>query len=183
MHNKGVLEMANGIFKYAVYYFKEAADIKEALLGPKHNSVLETLEQLAIAMYGMGAYDQSHATLRSIHSRSHSRVLAARTWNAIACLHFQKGEYDFALKCAERAVILHKEKEVMQTIALANQGYMQLIGDIKEGRKTLKVADEVRVILLFLQSHARLVNLCSSPSISRGGSGPTTKSLKACVTI
>lgn len=142
MHNKGVLEMANGIFKYAVYYFKEAADIKEALLGPKHNSVLETLEQLAIAMYGMGAYDQSHATLRSIHSRSHSRVLAARTWNAIACLHFQKGEYDFALKCAERAVILHEEKEVMQTIALANQGYMQLIGDIKEGRKTLKVADE-----------------------------------------
>lgn len=143
MHNKAVLEMVNGIFKYAVYYFKEAADIKEVLLGSKHNSVIETLEQLAVAMYGMEAYDQCHATLRCIHARSNSRVLATRIWNGIACLHFQKGEYEFAVKCARRAMVRKGKDEVAPTIAMANHGYMQLAQGIAAGRETLIVADDV----------------------------------------
>mmetsp|Transcript_16765 Transcript_16765/g.27825 ORF Transcript_16765/g.27825 Transcript_16765/m.27825 type:complete len:169 (+) Transcript_16765:721-1227(+) len=142
MHNKAVLEMVNGIFKHAVYYFKESADIKEALLGSKHNSVIETMEQLAIGMYGMEAYDPCHATLRSIHSRSISRSLAARTWNAIALVHFQKGEYDFAFKCANRATVKHDETELSATIALANLGYMQITQGIPEGRAILESAEE-----------------------------------------
>jgi tetratricopeptide (TPR) repeat protein len=143
MHNKAVLEMVNGIFKYAVYYFKEAADIKETLLGKKHNSVIETMEQLAVAMYGMEAYDQCHSTLRSIHSRCTSRALAARTWNAIAVVHFQKGEYDFAFKCAKRATIKYEESELSATIARANLGYMQISRGEPEGKATLESAGEV----------------------------------------
>lgn len=140
MHNKAVLEMVNGIFKYAVYYFKEAADIKEALLGSRHKSVLETLEQLAIAMYGMEAYDQSHATLRCIYARSSSRILGTRIWNGIACLHFQKGDYDFAIQCATRATARRDDDEVAPRIALANLGYMQLARGLEEGRITLNRA-------------------------------------------
>lgn len=146
MHNKAVLEMVNGIFKYAVYYFKEAADIKEALLGSRHNSVLESLEQLAIAMYGLEIYDQSYATLRSIHARSSSRFLATRIWNGIACLHFQKGEYEFAIQCATRATARRDKDEVAPKIALANLGYMQLARGLEDGRITLKAADAVSAL-------------------------------------
>ena len=146
MHNKAVLEMVNGIFKYAVYYFKEAADIKEALLGSRHKSVLETLEQLAIAMYGMEAYDQSHATLRCIYARSSSRILGTRIWNGIACLHFQKGDYDFAIQCATRATARRDDDEVAPRIALANLGYMQLARGLEQGRITLNRADEVSAL-------------------------------------
>jgi tetratricopeptide (TPR) repeat protein len=143
MHNKAVLEMVNGIFKYAVNYFKEAADIKEALLGKKHTSVIETMEQLAVAMYGMEAYDQCHSTLRSIHSRCNSRAFEARTWNAIAVVHFQKGEHDFAFECARHATIKYEESEWSATIALANLGYIQLSRGEAEGKATLESAEEV----------------------------------------
>lgn len=146
MHNKAVLEMVNGIFKHGVYYFKEAVDIKEALLGPSHKSVLETYEQLAIAMYGLGAYEECHSILRTIHSRSESKALVARTWNAIACLHFQKGDMKFAFKCVSRAVVMHESSvaaDLASTIALANKGYMQMAADLEEGRETLQEADEV----------------------------------------
>lgn len=135
--------MVNGIFKYAAYYFKESSDIKEAVLGSKHNSVIETMEQLAIAMYGLGAYAPCHATLRSIHSRSNSRALAARTWNAIAIVHFQKGEFDFAFKCAQRATVKNDQSELSATIAMANLGYMQMAQKMPEGQKTLAAAEEV----------------------------------------
>ena len=143
MHNKAVLEMVNGIFKHAIYYFKEAADIKEAFLGPKHKSVLETLEQLAVAMYGAELYNQSLATFRYIHARSTSHALATRIWNGIACIHFRRGKHDFAFQCAIRASARQGEDEVAPRIALANHGYMQLSRGKREGRATLKAADTV----------------------------------------
>jgi hypothetical protein len=186
MHNKAVLEMVNGIFKYAVYYFKEAADIKEVLLGSKHNSVIETLEQLAVAMYGMEAYDQSHATLRCIHARSSSRVLATRIWNGIACLHFQKGEYDFAFKCVRRAMVGNDEGEVAPTIAMANHGYMQLAQGIAAGRETLIAADDVSADCQQFPSRTTSPSTLQltflSFSNSRNGLAPTMKSFRVSAT-
>lgn len=144
MHSKGVLEMINGVFKYAVYYFKEAADIKESLFGPKHSSTLESMEQLAIALYGFGYYAESHATLRTIHIRSKSRVLAARIWNSLACLHFQKGDAVFALKCSERGIQL-EASELMTTISMANYGFILLSQGDSDGLRHLVNAEKVRV--------------------------------------
>mmetsp|Transcript_20657 Transcript_20657/g.23574 ORF Transcript_20657/g.23574 Transcript_20657/m.23574 type:complete len:351 (-) Transcript_20657:185-1237(-) len=141
MHNKGVLEMINGVFKYAVYYFKESADIKEALLGPRHNSTLESMEQLAIALYGFGYLAESHATLRTIHSRSKSPILAARIWNSLACLHYQKGDFSFAIKCAARGSQL-EALDLTATISLVNRGYILLSLGREDGRRYLKIAEE-----------------------------------------
>mmetsp|Transcript_94 Transcript_94/g.131 ORF Transcript_94/g.131 Transcript_94/m.131 type:complete len:355 (+) Transcript_94:102-1166(+) len=141
LHSKGVLEMINGVFKYAVYYFKEATDIKESLFGPKHNSTLESMEQLAIALYGFGYYAESHSTLRTIHSRSRSPVLAARIWNSLACLHFQKGDSPFALKCSERGSQL-EASELMTTIAIANYGFILLTQGDSDGLRHLISAEK-----------------------------------------
>ena len=145
LHNKGVLEMVNGIFNYAVHYFQESAELKEALLGEKHKSTVETAEQLAIGLYGYRAYEESQTVFRSLHGRSTSMALTARVWNGLACLHYQMGDKEFAVKCAGRAAAL-EDVLLTATVAMANKGYIELCMGNADGLKTLEQAEEVRVI-------------------------------------
>jgi len=130
MHNKGVVHLVSGDFQMAVVQFQQAIKAKRAIEGiDQKNYILETMEQMGIALYACRDIDSATSTFQKIISMApNDSSISTRAWNALGCCFNQNQKEQFAMQCFVKSSQLGES--LIGKIALANLGYYKYrLGD------------------------------------------------------
>lgn len=114
LHNKGLLYLLLGNMKRSVYHFHEALEAKKEVLGSGSSTkktVMDTMYQIAIALYAFGEIDRARSMFQAIQTNAPTNSeTAARAWNGLGCCFYQKDREQQRKEEKEQEEATGKEK-------------------------------------------------------------------------